>query len=1350
MSWIRFKNHALLATFAFLLACTTDGCGCDGFEQRPFPQDSYDKTIPGGGQVRVTRTGLRFIEEQVPFILEQFMPGGLSFCIPEDTSGNPKLCVDSTCRDGSPGCQVDLELDEALLTPVPPRTLRAKITIGDIDEALSFDYTALLTVRCEVKLFKKGQNDDVPGTVTGEVPVILDTDRTSPLRELKVDIGQIDLDLDDLDFKIRGRNNFGDTLACGAASLVRGLFRGMIENQIQGILDDTAEEMANAYLCRSCGAGQDPCPSGSSCQNGYCLLNGSTECVPIPVGIEGRVNFSSMLGDFALSTNSSMSVMLKAADHAAVDTGVSVGMRSGFEPAALNRCVPTESIPRPDFAAIPLSPLLNADTKPNSSQTFMLGIGLHSRVIEHALWSVWAGGATCLAVSTDDVELINTGTFGALLPSLRELTNGRTDALFHIVPQGPPQIILGANTIQPAAGSYEIRDPLINLQWKDLDLHLFGYALDRYVRLFSLRLDIELPLALVPDGQGRLLVVMGDIAGAIQNVRPHKAELLAENPQRIIDLLPTLLNVALPAVAEAIPDAIDLPEFFGLRLAMQQGDITSIDNGNWIAIFANFARGTSSLRAELQPIVVDQRIDLSLRTPSGLVQPRVELDLFSYHQGFLVARDETVEYSYRVDGGLWSHFHGTNRLSITHPLFLLQGLHTIEIRARHQGNAETTSPISTYTTVLIDWEAPELELDQVGTELLFIGFDAGDPHLEYRYRLSEDAHQWSPWSSWSTRDRVDLREHMNRGTIEVEARDRAGHTTRAARPFALHTQEPTTGSTTASSSPGNTAGCAAAPSQGPPSLSWLLILGGLLFLRRRSPKHHDLRAGAMLGALLVAALLSSGCNGCKGELSIEKELGCVLDSECADFCDFGGSGFCQEGQCACSSYCPGGCASDQYCCFQTDTCEPIGEVCGAQSCDPGYEFGVVRINPDREACVVEDFECSCRPLPPVPLGLFGPYSDIATNDDVLAVSTYNRTYRDLMIGIVGDDDEVAWHFVDGLPESAPVVGDPNGPRRGMAERGGRVGLYSSIAVDTAGAIHALYRDVEAKSLKYARGTPGAGGAYTFEVTTLDATADTGYWTSLAADGDTIHGVYTARLGPSDAWTSELRHISFSRTAPVAGLTTSPTVIASGDACTPRCGDANFPHSTGLFARLSKTSTGLLLTYFDAKANRPGRTTFTGGAWENPTMLAIRTGPYVSGAIDAQGALHMAFMSQTNLRHLHFAAEGTRTLAIHEGIRDNPEGYYAGPIGDNVAIAIDPQGRVVASFQDAYDHALYFARLNGEEWTSEKLRPESTKYTGAHGFYSSLAIHKGVPVVIEYVINNQTQPPEAKALVYRVR
>ncbi|MBA2662836.1 MAG: hypothetical protein H0U74_11105 [Bradymonadaceae bacterium] len=1338
MRSICLKNTVLILGFALLAACSSDGCGCDGFEQRPFPASSYDQTIASGGQARVTKAGLSFIEAQVPYLLDQFLPGGLSFCIPRDTSGNPSICVADTCTGGQEGCQVDLTFDGATLTPVPSRQLRANITIGGVDESLSFDYRVLgVTIRCEVKLHKAGQADTVAARVSAQIPVDLSVDATSPLRELQMSIGDIVLDLDDVDFKIRGRQNLGDTVACGGASLVRGLFRGYIETEIDKVLNETAQGFADAYLCRACGSGQPPCSSGSTCRDGYCMVGSSDACVPAPLGIEGNLNLGSLLGDFSLSPNASVAMLAKAGDHATVDTGVSVGLRSGFAPLQQPRCVPLEAHPRPRAVAVPRSATINADTKPNSTNTFMLGIGLHKSIIEHMLWSTWASGAVCLEISSADVELLSTATFGAILPSIRELAGGTPrDAFIHMVPQKPPTVTLGANTIAASGNTYTIVEPLLTIDWSDLDIHVFGFVQDRFTRLFTLRVDILLPIAVAPDGMGGISPVMDDLDKAIRNVRPLRSELIVEDPQRLIQLLPVVLGVALPSIAALVTQSVQLPEFLGFRLVLEQSDITSVDNASFIALFANFARGTSPLQAALQPIVLATRVDAARVLESGMPRPMVELDVLALERGWQSAPELSVEYSFRVDEGLWSLYQRTSTLAIEHPVLALQGEHRIEVRARYVGDLHSTSAIVSETPIVIDYQAPSLSLERDGALVRFVGEDVVDHALEYRYRLVGTAQAEAAWSSWTRQDFVEARALEQSATLEVEVRDRAGYISAASlRIVPAKSTRPG-----ATDEPRAAAGCqnvGATPSGN--ALMFGVLLAGLWALRRRR----------LAASALLIALAAGGCD-CGGELAVTSppHLQCIYDLECAELCAFGQTGYCEHGRCQCASHCPQGCGEGEFCCFSTNACEAIGDLCGNEPCPPGFEFRAATVTPNRETCAIESFSCECGPLPPIPIGIHGPFADIASNGTTLAVSVYNRTYRDLMVATVEDSGQLQWYFVDGAPDDGEVVADPGGLRGGVIERGPNVGTHTAIAVDALGGLHVLYRDEDAKALKYARGVLQGGGVYAFETTTLDASTNAGFWSDLAVIDQTVHGVYGVREGSATEWSSQLRHISFSTTAPLAQIVVVPVVIASSESCAPACTDRGYPGATGLYNTLQKTSDGLLVVFYDHSKGRIGRARFASGQWEQPTMLAVGTGPYAAGAIDASGLLHLAFMNRTGLRHLQTGVGSPRAAAIHEGVRQAAHGYYAGLIGENVSLQIAADGRVVVSFHDAFDHALYVGVLEDEAWSVQKLAPQA-KQPGSHGFYSGLTVHGSGLAIVEFVIDNQASPPQARAVVHRL-
>lgn len=1362
-----FHKLLFFLGLTLLAACSGDGCGCEGFVQQPFPQDAYQHTTPGGGQVRLTQTGLSFVESNIPYLLQQFMPGGLKFCIPRDTSANPALCVADTCRDGQNGCQVDLTLDRATIQPVPSRKLNASITIGSVDEALSFDYKFGLTVRCEVKLHKKGQSDDTPAQVKALIPVELGVDTNSPLRELKIQVGDIALDLDDVDFKIRGRENFGDTVACGGASLVRGLFRGMIEEQIDTMLNNTTQSFADEFLCRKCGTGLPACPSSGVCRQGFCMDRATDVCLPNPLGVEGTLDFSQMLGDFSLDDDPRLALLAKAGDFASVDTGVSVGLRTGFTPIGNSTCVPIANHPRPTTSAINRSAALNENKHPTTGKPFMLGMGLHKDILEQMLWSSWASGAVCLAISTAQVEMLTTSAFQLFLPSIKDLSgNTERDVTIHIVPQNPPTMKLGKNTIEPAGNSYKITDSLFTVDWKDLDLHVYAYIQDRQTRLLTLRADLLLPIAIAPDGSGGITPVIENLKDAIQNVRPLRTELLAEDPQRLITLLPTLLDLALPGITEMITQTIQLPEFLGFRLQLAQSDITSIDNNTFVAIFANFTRNTSPLRIALQPVVAQTHIDAQRVNSDQFPTPRVQLDLFALEHGWRPAADNTVEYSYRVNNGLWSLYEKTSRLTIDSPLFALQGRHNIEIRARFAGDDTFTSAITTLTSVLIDFEAPTLDLERRGTTLHFIGHDSVDSTLQYRYRIVNPAHPDAPqltWTQWSTTAQADVSAYQNQAenlSIEVEVRDQSGHTS-----FASHTlstekpASPTMSEKTENTETTPTTGGCNTTNSGSPAQFWPLLLGFLFFIGRkatRNPKNSSNKAVFLLAAI---TLLTTGCSGCQGELKqIKGPDTCTFDADCAAKCPSGETGICDGNTCKCTAYCPDGCSDNEFCCFTTNACKPIGNLCGEQSCPPGFEFREATIVPNRETCEIDSFKCECAPLQPLPLGAYGPFSDIDSNADQLAVSTYNRTYRDLMVGTVAKDDSITWYFVDGPPADGPVVGDPAGPRGGIKERGENVGTHTSIAVDSARNLHVLYRHEDNKSLKYARGTPdpNAPDHYLFETTELlaDAALNAGFWTDLTVKDDTLHAVYTVRKGTATDWTSELHHIQFPTTAPLDQLAqylASPNVIETATNCAPACTDKNIPGSTGLFTRLRPTDSGLLVTFYDHKAGRISYARFTDNKWSTPSRLATKTGPAAAALTTLDNnteVLHLAFMDKTGLNYRK-TQSGTpaQNLVIHDGTRNAAHGYYNGPIGQDITLELDKNNRITAIFQDAFDHKLYRATLENNVWTTTQLAPDP-KSTTSHGFYAGMTRHGDQLVAIEFMINNQTKPNIAQAIIHR--
>ena len=69
-----------------------------------------------------------------------------------------------------------------------------------------------------------------------------------------------------------------------------------------------------------------------------------------------------------------------------------------------------------------------------------------------------------------------------------------------------------------------------------------------------------------------------------------------------------------------------------------------------------------------------------------------------------------LEWQVRIDRGMWQTFVQERSLLLRDPLFLLQGEHLVEVRARLVGKAGTLDPTPVEIPVLIDTVEPKLSL----------------------------------------------------------------------------------------------------------------------------------------------------------------------------------------------------------------------------------------------------------------------------------------------------------------------------------------------------------------------------------------------------------------------------------------------------------------------------------------------------------------------------------------------------------------------------------------------------------------------------------------------------------------
>ncbi len=1218
-SW---RTLALWSVALFMTACSGScGGGCDGFEERPFPEEHYAETMPHGAQVRVTSEGLDFVEQNVTNVVEEALPGGLSFCLPKETQSDPKLCFpyvrdrsgyhmegeQSVCTEtdgmGNPveGCQIDLTIESTEIRPVPNNGIEIDIIIGNLNQTIPIEQSVL---ECDLTPFKQGGSVNDPATVRAVVPITFNIDEMAPTKDLNIDVGQIKVNLDDVDFNLRGG------FLCGTATVLRGLVRGLIDDLIRDELKKVVEEQVRANLCKSCADDASLCPDNATCaDDGICDYDNSDECVPTTLGIEGRLGIGGLIGEFSQTPDANVDVMFRMADTAEVDTGITLAGRTGFESPDASPCVAVDPATRPTFMAPPISTTLTGDMHPTTGDPFMVGVGVHERAVEHMLWSAWSSGALCLQVDSYVAAQISTATFGLLLPSLRDLADRESRRVeLVIAPQQAPEVQLGANTVTPEGDSYTVEDPLLTLDWKDVDIHAYGWVQDRYTRIFTLRVDLLVPVAIVPNGMGQLEVALGDLEGAIENIRVRNSEILLESPDKIAMLVPTLVSAALPMLVGNLDLAFDLPQFFGLELAINDGDITSIDNNSMIAIFANFQQ--APMMAMALPMLPEPQIhDTHVAYPEasitehGVMRPEVTVDVGAILPGPVpqdLRAGEEVEFSWRVDGGLWSLFHRSDQLTIDSPLLTLPGEHKIEVRVRMtQDHYTTNRTVFAEQTVAIDYQPPALEVMRRGD---YVRFDAHDltthtRDLSYRWRLHH-AGEVSAWSAWSREDEVaigDL-EVTEAFRMEVEVRDQAGHTTR--RETTVHEVpgdllRPATGSPRGEPM----AGCAVAPrgqSRAPAlPIEWVFVLGGALLaagLRRRrwisallvvlslgmgacsddtgstTPSSAECDPACADGESCTNGMCVSDATSCNSDAECEggqlcnegvcADPECTDDAGCADACGDEQRGVCQGGTCGCEAFCPDGCVDGTFCCYADNACQPLPDPCSGKVCDPGFEPG----NPmpgqgDPQTCMVDGGACDCVPLPPLPLGYHGRYPSLAVSSDgAVATAVYNQTYGDLMVGVVEDDAVETWQFIDGVPaDDADIVGALDGPRGGNRARGDNVGLHTASVYDDAGTLHVFYRSLATNALKWAKGTPGGE----FDIVLLDdaeVEGAVGQWTRAVLLDGTVHVFYQVDdVADGDgAPSSELRHLTLDPGAPIAdaAANATPEVLVRGASVEP--------------------------------------------------------------------------------------------------------------------------------------------------------------------------------------------------------
>lgn len=875
---VRFHEFVAVSLgVMFALSCSGTGGSACGSCLTPLPAGRYvgpktDNAI----NLRLSPAGINYLNSNWQTLIQMFAPGGALTLPVACMKQNVPILGDVTIADqgGPGGGQLDGNCDARdvpvnvtatitgfQLVPHPPDIVEGTVSVtvdtGKIYARTTTGNSAaclwLSDPQCSVR-FNTAANAPVSNSLTAQIKFSIDTkwdkwlafEVLSPLKGSQVcgssGASPLPFCLDPNDIAIAGENTCGNIL-CGLAdwaplkNLLLGLISPMLQTKISAAVA--------AQSCEACGVpGKPLCPqfpnqtppAVSTCvasgSTSTCMDSATSKCVPRFLGVEGRVPVGGVLGNFGVPADSMLDLSVAAGSSVSVDQGINIGTRAGLAAVTVAPCVPPQ--PPPAMTSV-TAPDFDAEADPTKG-AYHAALGISSQFLNLSFHQAQQSGALCLQMNSSTVGLLNTGLFKTFLPSLGKLaTRDGKDAPMMIVlrPDKPPTVDIGKGTFDPV--TKKPIEPLLLVKLPDVTVDFYAMIDERYARLFSLTADISLPLSLIFNGCASVTPAIGDLKMLITNIRTGNSEMLAEDPKVLADLIPAVIGLAEPALAGALkPFALPALGQFKLKVNEVKGisNIAGTTLYNHLGMYAqmlplNAACAVSSPKtfATLKRSEIPQAA-LMRATGNGLPLPKAVLDVHA------LGKTGTPEFDYRVDEGTWSTFFPAfnDELEVQHPVFLIQGLHTIEVRSRVEEDPHGISePVK--VGFLVDWDPPEVKLvaDREHDLLLLTARDVitAPEKLEYAYQVGTGA-----FSVFGEARDIGLSAIESQGGVTVRVRDQAGNVGEAKWRGLTTALHPDTELTGAVAGPAATWGCSAALGDGSAWGFGLLALGAALRRRR--------------------------------------------------------------------------------------------------------------------------------------------------------------------------------------------------------------------------------------------------------------------------------------------------------------------------------------------------------------------------------------------------------------------------------------------------------------------------------------------------------------------------------------
>ncbi|MGE0790676.1 MAG: MYXO-CTERM sorting domain-containing protein [Sandaracinaceae bacterium] len=1334
---LTMHRFTLAVMFALtLFSCNGGGCsGCAGCGITPIPGGyPLDQRIDNAAQMRVTQSGLAFVENNIDPIVANFLPDGLDFPIPR-TTGSASGADYDICR--SDDCFAHAEIESLELSPTAPNSisfhLRARLESTDSTGAhrpLPLRLETLfgaITTNCQVDIQTTNGSRSYIG-LAGNIALNTET-RAARNGYTRIEVSSLALamgeGIEDDDVELGSCSG----IAGAIINALSGLLKDLLLDQLQGQIDGLLSNALGDSLCTQ--QGEFGCPTGTNADGSpddpaaICRFSDG-ECVPILLGTDGRGDLGgTAIGGFSPGTHAYAQFLLAAGgDGEAVNEGMSLYFYGGFmgtdrtftNTPAHNSCVPvTEPPPLPTIAR---AEAFRQNMIPDTTVPADVGFGIAEPYLDYAGWGMFDSGALCIGAGTRLSQQLSTGLVSALITSLPDLTYPLDNAPLSIAvrPQIAPDFSIGSGGDS---------DALLQIDLRQVQIDFYVWSTERYIRFMTFQTDLNIGINLsVADNQ--IVPAIANVSASNSTVT--NSELLDQDGNALAGVIETVISMFAGMLSSGI-SPFDLPSIMGLALNVPAEGIRPVREGgtSFLGIFANLALAASPIVAEVDTTleVSDLALDRdAMRAESwgdGANRVWLSFDVAGYSPA-------VYEYSYRIDGGPWSSWHRESRFAIEDDALLLQARHQIEGRARVVGEPSSVDTTPAAAELIVDILPPTVSAQRTANRIEVVAHDivSGLEGLEYRYQIDGE------WTEW-TRDAT-ATVALDVDSVAVEVRDEAGNVggAQAALIRGLPNPEAAGG-----------CGCRVAGSPSSPLAPFGFLglgLAALALVLRRARRTGRAKGAATKAAAALAALIGlSMLSGCE----------------------------CSSPPCGgtCVAAVPPAVTAGSLCCEATNMCANYDVDA---LCDPGYTCPVENVVADA-SCGVTCTACTVKP--PLASGELATYLDIAVDDSSnVYLSGYsagpgpgNGAYGDLVFG-QWNGTSVDWEIVDGAP-SSPIVADPNAWRGGVSAPGDDVGRWTSIVEDN-GSFLISYYDVTNRALKLAAGGPGAWATHT-----IDDEGDSGRYSSMIITSSGVPVVAYLRMAestmtpgvvmgsvmvatanmanPSSAsdWTiTEVAsaqmpcrgELCSSGTCIESGLCVTPTsdcasACGSGEACFMGNCQATFPSgwvedmppAYGLYVSLAETPTGLGVVFYDRTAGNIYGSSFDGAAWSAPFLIdGYAVGDEYIGdcgqgadlAVDDSGVWHVVYVdgAEETLRYATVNAAGAvnSTEVIDDGsTSDGSTRFTDGRhiVGDDASILVDGSG-VHVVYQDATSGHAVAANGSAGTWTIERIDTEgSTGY-----------------------------------------